>query len=201
MNRSIQRLLLLTGIIIPVIFWSSTFIGGAIHGSYNHSRDTISQLGANGAKSETFMTISTWLCVLLSICFLAGVSLSCTQLKVNKLPLTGIIGFAVMFGWAAVFHAGNPLHAKGGATLILLLAAPLLSAILWKGKSFVQMRLLSLVSFGLMLLVLLRVIPSQTIQNNYSGLIQRFVHLGWSVWFILLSLTFLNLSSTTKIKR
>lgn len=200
MKQTRHRLLLFAGIITSVIFWTSTFIAGLIHGSYDHFRNTVSQLGALGAESEMFMAVATWLCVGLSLCFLVGLSLSCSRLEINKLPLVGILGFAMMFGWAAAFPAGNPLHAKGGATLILLLAAPLLAAILWGGKRFRQIRIMSLISFALMLFILLRVLPSQTLQSNYSGLIQRFVHLGWSVWFVSLSVTFLNLTANATEK-
>lgn len=190
-NR-MKRILLVTGAIIPVVFWTSTFIGGLLHGNYNHLRDTISQLGAIGTRSETFMTISTWLCVALSICFFTGLFISITSLRTSRIPLIGVVGFAIMFGWAAVFHSGNPLHSRGGASLILLLLAPLLTALLWKGERFRTIKKMSLISFGLMLMILLRAIPSASLQENYTGLIQRFVHLGWSVWFISLSLKFLN---------
>lgn len=143
------------------------------------------------------MTISTWVCVILSICFFIVLLKICRQFNINILPLVGILGYAIMFGWAAIFHSGNSLHSKGGSALLLLLLAPLLSVILWKGKKFKNIRLFSILSLGLMFLILFRAIPSPTIQNNYTGLVQRFVHLGWSVWFISLSLNFLNFTRTT----
>lgn len=196
MKLGTTRLLLSTGLLVPFIFWCSTIIGGVLHGNYNHFQNTVSQLGAIGAKSETFMTNATWVCVLLSVCFFTVLFKICRQLKINVLPLIGILGFAFMFGWAAIFHSGNPMHGKGGASLLLLLSAPLLSLILWKGRMFKNTRLLNILSLALMLLIVLRAIPSPAIQNNYTGLIQRFVHLGWSVWFVSLFLTFRSLTAT-----
>lgn len=189
------RLLLFSGLLVPILFWTSTIIAGILHGNYNHFRNTVSELGAIGSSSEELMTIFTWTCTILSFTFLVGLVAVCRQLNLNKIPLIGILGFGVMFGWAATFHSGNPLHSKAGPALLLLLIGPLLSTILWRGKKFKKLRLYSLVSFVIMLLIILRAIPSTIIQNNYTGLIQRFVHLGWSVWFVSLSLTFLTLAT------
>jgi hypothetical membrane protein len=195
MKPSTNKAFLLTGVFIPILFWTATFIAGQIHGDYNHFKNTISELGAIGTKSEQFMTVCTWLCTLLGIVFLVGLVTACSQLKLNKLPLIGVFGFSMMFGWAATFHSGNSLHSKSGPVLLLLLLGPILSLILWKGKELNNIRIWSLTSFLIMLLILLRVISSETIQNNYTGLIQRFVHLGWSIWFVTLSLGFLRLTS------
>jgi hypothetical membrane protein len=182
--------LLYTGIIIPVIFWLSTIICGFLHGSYSHISGTISELGAIGTKSETLMETFTLFCTVLSVFFMAGLFIACSQLKLNILPVFGVIGFPIMFGWAAIFHSGNPLHSASGPVFLLLYAGALLAVILWRGAEFKQVRMLSLLSLAIMLLIFIRFIPSATIQNNYTGLIQRFAHLGWSVWFISLSVTF-----------
>lgn len=198
MKTIITRCLVFTGVLIPIIFWISTFIAGAQNQGYDHFRDTISQLGAIGTTSEDFMSASTWITTFLSILFFAGILRACRQFKLNIWPLIGILGFTLMFGWAATFHSGNPMHSQSGALLLLLLAGPLLSVILWKDESLKNLRGISLVSFFLMLLILLRAIPSDFIRNNYTGLIQRFVHFGWSVWFVSLSLAFLRLENKRK---
>ncbi|WP_338839590.1 DUF998 domain-containing protein [Flavobacterium ginsenosidimutans] len=193
MKQSITRFFLFQGLLIPFIFWLSVIVAGMQNENYSHVRDTISALGAIGAKSENLMEISTWLCSLLSIPFLIGLFNVCHQEKLKKAPLLGIVGFTVMLGWAAFYHSGNPMHSKSGPILLLLLLGPLLAAILWKRKGLKNLRILSLISFFIMLFILIRAIPSETIQMNYTGLIQRFVHFGWTVWFIALSLGFLRL--------
>ncbi|AYL93919.1 DUF998 domain-containing protein [Mucilaginibacter celer] len=181
--------LLYTGIIIPVVFWLATIICGLVHGNYSHISGTISELGAIGTKSETLMETFTLLCTVLSVFFMAGLFIACSQLKLNILPVFGVIGFPVMFGWAAIFHSGNPLHSASGPVFLLIYVGALLAAVLWRGVEFKQLRLLSLLSLGIMLLIFIRFIPSASLQNNYTGLIQRFAHAGWSVWFISLSIT------------
>jgi hypothetical protein len=189
------RILLFAGLFIPAIFWSSTIIAAILHGSYNHIRNTVSELGATGSRSEEFMTITTWICTVLGFLFMVGLFRICRLFRLNKLPLIGILGFSIMFAWAASFPSGNPMHSKGGPALLPLLLGPLLSAILWRRKDLKKLRVLSFLSFGFMLLILVRVIPSATIQDHYTGLIQRFVHLGWTLWFVSLSLTFLTVTN------
>src|SRR5215210_4715346 len=109
MKLSTVRILLLSGLLIPIIFWSSTIIAALLHGNYNHFRNTVSELGAIGSHSEQFMTISTWICTILSVLFIVGLLAVCHQFKLNKIPLIGILGFTIMFGWAATFHSGNPM--------------------------------------------------------------------------------------------
>ncbi|WP_167667994.1 DUF998 domain-containing protein [Mucilaginibacter gossypiicola] len=176
--------MLYTGIIIPVVFWLSTLVCGFVHGNYNHISNTISELGAIGTKSETLMETFTLLDTVLSVFFMAGLFIACSQLELSILPVFGVIGFPIMFGWAAIFHSGNPLHSASGPVFLLLYVGALLSVILWRGKEFRRIRKLSLLSLCIMLLIFIRFIPSATIQNNYTGLIQRFAHLGWSVWFV-----------------
>jgi hypothetical membrane protein len=185
--------LLYTGIIIPIIFWVSTIICGFVHGNYNHISNTISELGAIGTKSETLMETFTLLDTVLSVFFMAGLFIACSQLQLNILPVFGVIGFPIMFGWAAIFHSGNPLHSASGPVFLLLYAGALMSVILWRGNDFKQIRRLSLLSLAIMLLIFIRFIPSATIQNNYTGLIQRFAHLGWSVWFVSMGSCFIKL--------
>lgn len=193
MKPTILRILLFTGILIPIIFWISTLIASSLFADYSHCRDTISQLGAIGSPAESFMTISTWMNTIFSIGFFIGLLVLSRQFNLSLIPTIGILGFTLMFGWAATFHSGNPMHSKSGPVLILLLMGPLLLIFLWKGKEFKKLRKLSWLSFIIMLFILLRAVPSEMIRANYTGLIQRFVHLGWSVWFIAISVTFLKL--------
>lgn len=189
------RILLISGLIVPLLFWGAILISANMQVNYNHFRDTVSALGAIGSPSEELMAILTWGCTAFSITFLVGLSVVCQQLKLHKAPLTGIVGAIVMFAWAATFHSGNPMHPKAGPALLLLLLGPFLSVILWKEVKLKPLRKFGILSIIMMLLVLLRAIPSETLQHHFTGLIQRFVHFGWSVWFVSLSLTFLKLKN------
>ncbi|WP_345210734.1 DUF998 domain-containing protein [Mucilaginibacter gynuensis] len=186
--------LLYTGITLPVIFWVSTVIGGFIHGNYNHLSGTISQLGALSSCSHVFMTTCTAICGALSICFVIGVYQACRQMGINIAPVFGMLAVPVMFLWAAAFPLGNPLHAVMGPVILLLYVGILISAFVWRGMALQQFRLISVISLLILLLIFLRFIPA--VQNHYPGLVQRFVHFGWSFWFVSVAITFNRLLST-----
>jgi len=139
------------------------------------------------------MGISNWLCTILSIPFTIGLLSVCRHFKLNKMPIVGIIGFSIMFAWVGMYHSGNPMHGKSGPILLFLLIGPLQSFVLWKSDELKKLRMLSLLSFIIMLFILLRAIPSETIRSNFTGLIQRFVYFAWSIWFVSLSLIFFSL--------
>ncbi|MDR6945253.1 DUF998 domain-containing protein [Mucilaginibacter pocheonensis] len=194
------KTLLYTGTIIPVIFWLSTIICGFVHGGYNHLSRTISELGAMGTRSEPLMATLTMFGALLSIFFIIGVYRACKQLNISVVPVFTLPAFTVMMGWAAMFHSGNKWHATAGPVFLLLYVGAFLVVVLWRGrKELMLIRLLSLVSLALMLLIFLRFMPG--IENNYPGLIQRFVHLGWSVWFTALSIGLIRLVSLQEQKQ
>src|SRR5215831_16122260 len=46
--------LLQFGYWVAILFWTMTFVSGSVHGNYNHFKNTISELGAIGTKSELF---------------------------------------------------------------------------------------------------------------------------------------------------
>lgn len=187
------KTLLQTGILIPIVFWLSTFICGFIHGGYNHLSDTISELGAVGTRSEPLMATLTMFGALLSIFFIIGLYGACRQLGLSTIPVFTLPAFTVMMGWVAMFHSGDKLHATAGPIFLLLYLGALLAVVLWRGKQFASVRWLSLLSLAMMLLIFLRFIPA--VQDSYPGLIQRFAHLGWSVWFVTLSTSFSKLVS------
>jgi len=189
MNSTKQ--LLNTGTATALLFWVSTFIGGYIHGNYNHLRDTISALGAIGSKSQSFMAVTTALCAAFSLVFMSAMISTCKKTGINILPAVSIICIPVMFAWAAIFPSGNPLHPVLGSVILVLYLGAISSLFLWRGQALRQMRMVSLFSIVAMMLLLLRLIPF--FQNNCPGLIQRFAHLGWSVWFIGLNISFAKL--------
>ncbi len=188
------KMLLYTGIIIPIVFWISTLLCGFIHGNYNHLSDTISELGATGTRSEPLMATLTMFSAILSMFFIMGVYGACKQLGLNLLPVFTLPAFTFMMGWAAMYHAGNHLHSASGPVFLLFYVGTLLVVILWRGRrELVSVRLTTVISLALMMLIFLRFVPA--FQNTYPGLIQRFVHLGWSVWFIGLSVGLIRLVS------
>jgi hypothetical protein len=180
--------LLYFGIISPLLFWLVTFSGAIIHGNYNPLQNTISELGAIGTKSQLFMSVSELLIAQCSILSIMGFIKACRHFGISTLPGWSLLSLSISMIWAAIFPMHHELHGAIGPIPLLFNLGLLLALILWKGKQFYSMRLISFIALFFVSLILLRTISS--LRNDYEGLIQRFYYLGWSVWSVSLSLIF-----------
>ena len=186
--------LLWLGTITPLLFWLATTTGGYIHGNYNHLHDVVSELGAIGTRSEIFMSTAELLIAILSVFSVIGFYKACRQTGLNVIPVLTILSLSISMIWAAIFPMHHELHGTLGPIPLILNIGVLLSVFLWRGKKFRSLRLLSFISFLLMMLILLRTIPN--LRGQWEGLIQRLFYLGWSTWSIGLSLIFIKMPVT-----
>lgn len=183
---SINQLLSL-GWMVPVAFWIITIIAGFLHGDYNHLKLAVSELGTIGTGSEVFMSVATLLLGIFSLFFSIGFCKASKKLGISLIPAVLSFSMALSIAWAAVFPSGHELHGTLGPLPLLVMAGALCAALLWKkDKTYMPVRLYSLAGFLLMSLFLLRF--NQNLQQNFEGLIQRFLWAGWSVWFIALGI-------------
>lgn len=183
--------LLYLGLIMPFVFWVSMAIAGELHGNYNPFVHTVSELGAIGTNSEAFTAIAMLCCAAMSLFYVVGLWRVCTEMKISVVPVLAAPACAIMFAWTAIFHLGNPLHGVIGFVPLLLFVGALLSILLWRGQQLYLLRRLSLLSFLVMALVFLRFVPA--LQEHFPGLVQRFFHLGWSMWFAGMGFGFIKL--------
>lgn len=174
------KLFLRLGLIIPLLFWITTLIGGKIHGNYVHYKDVISELGSIGSKSEIFT--SSVFVFLAILCFLFSIGFYTVSKKLGISVIPAILSFSmpVTFLWAAIFPLKNEFHSLTGPLPLFIFLAAFLASILWRKHK--KLRILSLISFIIMLLILFRFI--RPFGFDYEGLVQRFFYLGWSVWTI-----------------
>jgi hypothetical membrane protein len=179
------------GVVTPLLFWLFTIIAGFIHGNYNHFKNAVSSLGEIGSSSEIIMAFFTVTLGISSMLFSIGFYKASKQHNQNILPAVLSFAMAISFLWAAIFPAGHQLHETLGPLPVLILLGALLVAIFWKNTyPSSNIKLWSVVSLFIMLLFVLRFIPS--IQQNYEGAIQRTLYIGWSTWFISLYFYFKN---------
>jgi Protein of unknown function (DUF998) len=187
--------LLYLGIITPLLFWLMTITGGFIHGNYNHLHNVVSELGALGTRSELFMSIGEILVAVLSLYAVFGYAKACSQTGLNLIPVLTMLSVSISMFWAAIFPMHHVLHGTLGPLPLILDLGVLLSIFLWRGKKFKTLRIVSLVSFILMMLILLRIVPN--LRAQWEGLLQRTFYLGWTIWSIALSLIFIQLRQTS----
>jgi hypothetical protein len=178
-----SKKLMLFGLQSPVIFWIVTIICGLLQGNYNHFKDTVSALGQIGSLSEVPMAIATYFLAIFSLLFSIGFYKASKQNRLNKLPSILSFSMPISFLWAAIFPAGHVLHATLGPLPICILIACVAIIFLWKNNvQTISIKWISCISLIIMLLLLLKFIPS--IQQSYEGLLQRTFYVGWSIWSI-----------------
>ena len=188
---------LYSGIIIPLVFWLTLFICGFISGDYNHLTRMVSELGASGTSSQFVFTSGLILCSILSLFFVLGLYKTCRVFNLSTIPVILILTYSVSIAGAAIFPLPLRMHEIMGMPSILLIFSPLLSLLLWKGKGLSAMnKKIAILSFLIMILGFSVYLPD--LLGNYIGLKQRFFHIGWSVWFIYLSYSFLRLLGQNK---
>jgi hypothetical protein len=157
----------------------------------------VSELGTIGTRSEIFMSITTMLLALFSVFFSIGFYKACQHIGISTIPALLSFAMTISLAWGAIFPSGNDLHGTLGPLPLFIMLGSLLSSILWRGnKSFITIRIFSMVSFLIMLLFILRFVPS--LQQKFEGLIQRCLWLGWSVWYIALSFWLVKLITKKK---
>ncbi|MEO6230870.1 MAG: DUF998 domain-containing protein [Ferruginibacter sp.] len=177
------RLFLQSGYWLTILFWAMTIVSGYNHGNYNHLKNTISELGAIGTKSEFFTSVFLMLLAVLNILFCIGFYKASKAMQLNLLP--SILSFAmpVTMIWAGIFTLGNEFHSSTGVLPFLIIIGSILSYFLWKKNyNLQQLRTTSLISFVIMMLILTRFIKPFGIE--FEGLVQRFFYLGWTVWTV-----------------
>jgi hypothetical membrane protein len=179
----VLKKLLLLGMVAPILFWAITIIAGLIHQNYNHFTMAVSELGAIGTASQTFMAIGTLIVGICSLLFSIGFYKASKKLHLNIIPALCSFAMFISFTWAAIFPAGNELHGILGPLPLFVMLGALLTTLIWykKGKEFYTVRLFSFLAFIVMLLFVLRF--NIYLQQHYEGLIQRTLWMGWSIWF------------------
>jgi len=192
------KYLLYAGIAIPIIFWSTTIICSVIMGDYNHLTRMVSELGELGTTTQSLFTVGLTLCGILTIPFAIGLYRTCKIAGLNTIPVLILLFYATIAG-PAIFPYPLQLHGILGLPSILIIISPVLSIILWKGNGQLSnLKLMSTVSFLIMILGFS--VYTNDFLGEYIGLKQRFFHLGWSVWFIYLSHSFIKLNNAKEVK-
>lgn len=184
------KFLLAMGTASALLFWIGGTIAGFIHGNYNPVSDTVSELGALWAKSHIFMTVVMYLSGITGILFVIGAVAACRQTGVNYIPVITAISIPFTTIWAAIFPMGTEQHAMTGPVVFIIYFGVIASLFLWRGGRLKTLRIWSAVSLVLLLGIFLRFTP---FFPGREGLIQRFAHAGWSVWFIAINIQLVKL--------
>jgi hypothetical membrane protein len=191
--KEIDRFLLISGAIIPLVFWLTTILSGIILGNYDHLTMRVSDLGAIGTPTRYIFTAGLVLCSVMSLGFIYAMVRVCMKIGLGTIPVYTLLFFTVSIGGAGLVPLPLPLHGLVGIPSTLLFLSPLSALFLWQRKlnhpGFVPVTIIVLLVMisGFMAF-------SAGILAEYPGLKQRIFHVGWTTWFIYLSYLFLTVS-------
>ncbi|HVS93243.1 MAG TPA: DUF998 domain-containing protein [Mucilaginibacter sp.] len=191
------KFLLTLGTVSALIFWIGGAIAGLIHGDYNFVRDTVSELGALGTKSHYFMTVVMYLSSITGILFVISALMACRRAGISVIPAISAVGIPLTTIWAAFFPMGTAQHGMTGPVVFIIYIGVIISLFVWRGGALKTLWTWSVISLVLLLGIFLRF---TAFFPYHEELIQRFAHLGWSVWFVAINIQLiklLNLKSVT----
>ena len=179
------------GFVTPLVFWSTLFICGLMTENYNHLTNIVSELGRIGTRTQYIFTTGLVLCSILSLLFCIGLYKTAIEIGLQTIPILIILTFSFSILGAAIFPLPLRLHGILGFPSMFLPLSPLFAIIYWKAIVIQNIKFVSVLIFIIMILGFLTLIPNFI--DNYSGLKQRFFHIGWTLWFVYLSHSFLQL--------
>ncbi|MFZ4400229.1 MAG: DUF998 domain-containing protein [Bacteroidales bacterium] len=184
------------GFLTPTVFWLCIIICGLIMGNYNHTTRLVCELGSIGTKTQYFFTLSLVLCAVLSVLFIIGLYKTAKLNGLNTIPILLILSFPFSICGAALFPLPMKLHGILGLPSLLLLLSPIAALLLWKTEKISSINYFSLLTLSVMLLGFSVYKPN--FLSEYDGLKQRFFHIGWTIWFIYLSIVFMQFKKKLK---
>jgi len=183
--------LLRFGILAALSFWITILGCGYLLG-YNQLTGSVSEIGAVGTSTQSLYTGGIMLCAVFSALFALGLYNACREMGVSAAPAFIPFTFPISMFGVALFPTPQPLHGVFGVISMLMHLAPLVAFLLWRRNSRLSgIRVISLAVFFWMAISITSFFP--TLQTEFPGLIVRFFHMGWSFWYILLSLCLIRL--------
>lgn len=183
------------GFIIPPIFWITIAICGLMTEGYSHLTNMVSELGTIGTKTQYIFTFSLVVISVLSILFVVGLCRIAKRSGLSITPILLILTFSFSILGAGIFPLPLKLHGILGSPCMLLPLSPLLSLLLWRESTIRNIKIAAAISAAVISLGFLTLTPE--VLDSYFGLKQRFFHVGWSLWFIYLSVKFIELDKAS----
>ena len=115
---SSKRILLAAGVAVPLVYFGTIYLAGALHPGYSHIAQYGSELGQAGAPSAGLFAACILLTAATSIAAAIGLALAALHLGGRRVLATlagvalGLFGVGLVFG--AVFPMPDPRHGGFG---------------------------------------------------------------------------------------
>ncbi|MEN8193330.1 MAG: DUF998 domain-containing protein [Bacteroidota bacterium] len=183
------------GIISPLVFWLTTILCGILLEDYNHLTYLVSELGAQGTRSQYLFSIGLVTSSILNGFFVYALWGKCKEHEASIVPLILMFCYSFLAG-PGIIPMPLPLHGIIGLPFPLIMFAPLFALIFWKRNVLnTALNAGALISLLIMLMGFLIYFPD--ILPEFFGLKQRFLYLGWTVWSSASAVRFIHLDANS----
>lgn len=176
------------GVLTVLLFWGTVFFCAARLGGYNHLTRLVSELGAVGTPTRILFAAGLMLTGVASLIFILRLLAVCRSASLSPAPVLILFAFSFFIAGAGLFSMPLLLHNLLDMPVVLLPLKPFLAPLLWPRGKPPHLKPAAAISLALMTAGFLVYIPE--ILVPCIGAKQRFLHLGWSLWFIALSRSF-----------
>ena len=200
-----NRILLLFGIAIPLLFTTAILGLGTLVDGYSHLSETVSEIGQTGSPAELlwkFAGIAVALCFLL---FSLGLYRFSRANSLSVLPACLVACFGLMTIGTSAFESPHPIHNVFGLLLTLGYMAPLALALCWRGLDWATplVRFSWVIWVFILASIALNLSPLFTrdlFPLEYYGLVQRSLFLlFYGLWCPVVGLSLYRTTSNSSI--
>lgn len=183
------------GYIIPIIFWISQIAGSLLYGAYNPLTDQLLHLDSQYSFTGPMMGVFEITIAALSLVFMLVLfKIKAKKSLISIIPVFAILVIILSQAGKAIFPIPHSLAFGFDQMIILTSLGPLLSLLFGWKKSSGTLRLLFFISLLLTVLPIGIFIGAPSLgaignlAHNFGGMLMRIIYLGWSLWFVVLSL-------------
>ncbi len=174
------------GLLIPLTFWPTLLIVAHLTPNYHSLIHLVSQLVIINHQAGFIFNIGLIITGFFSLTFSLILLSLYHRSKISIWPITLIILHGLSLIGVGYYPLPHPAHQWWGSISLFIIFSPIMGIIIWSQSQHKYLRLFFFISISLMIFGFSLYIPN--FLANYPGLKQRVFHLGWSIWYIYLSL-------------
>lgn len=161
---------------------------------YNSVRQTVSEIGEIGSPASVQFAVMACAVAICLLIFARALFLFTASHELSKWPAY-LVGFmALPVAGTGIFAFPHPLHNVFGISELVAYPAPLVLAILWRGRPAVRRAVAISTIAALFVFLALALNLSALPRDNwvwahvqpYYGLVQRFLFASWFAWIAVL---------------
>jgi len=193
-KNSLNKVLIICGILAPLLFVSTDIFAGLIYSGYNFIYQSISELSAVGAPTRLLVVLLNLVYNLLLIAFVLGIWMSADKnrlLRITAVMVLGNVVFTLIWAFFPMQLGETPSEINvvlGAFSMIFFLLAIVFGAFAYKNW-------FRLFSIGILVAFLILAIFGFMVATSSIGAQERIMTYSYVLWLAVLSILLLQIKS------